>query len=97
MGMYLPQTVYVNGPLSHGDNPFSHCDDIAFSHSKFAQHISNAAHLTQQLLECDMFHHSWLVTLPNDGHLVTALGNMTVDTVGARIDLTIQKPSLRKR
>lgn len=69
-----------------------HGDRVALLHAKILQHLCKTAHVLQQLSEGDDSALVWLVGLVDYGRLVWVLDRPAVDTVVARVQLSVHKP-----
>ena len=72
-----------------------HIDDnaVAFADAQFFQNVGEFADVMVKLFVSDVFGVIvWIVRLPNDRSLVTALGQVPVDTVGGYVQGAVFKP-----
>ena len=84
------------GQHGHGrldDHGHIDADAIALGHAEGFKHVAQAAHGFVQLVVGDVLGVFGIVTFPDDGNLVAALGQVTVEAVVARVQRAVVIPA----
>ena len=81
----------------HGHRSFRHhrhinSDYIAFFNALFQQDVGEAAHVAVQLFVRNMFALRSVITFPDDGRLIPALGEVTIEAVRRQVQGAIFIP-----